>query len=57
MKTLCKRKTKSQFTNLKETESLATLEFKKYLKEQLVKTTFNGTEIAAFSWYKKLFDI
>lgn len=29
-------------------------EFEKYLTEQRLKTTFNGIEVAAFSWYKKL---
>lgn len=29
-------------------------EFERYLSEQRLRTTFNGTEIAAFSWYKKL---
>ena len=29
-------------------------EFEKYLKEQRLRTTFNGIEIAAFSCYKRL---
>lgn len=29
-------------------------EFQKYLSEQCLKTTFNGIEVAEFSWYKKL---
>lgn len=29
-------------------------EFENYLRRQRVKTTFNGYEIAAFSWYKKI---
>lgn len=28
-------------------------EFESYLKKQQVKTTFNGTELESFSWYKK----
>lgn len=28
-------------------------EFENYLKQQRVKTTFNGTELESFSWYKK----
>ena len=28
-------------------------EFDNYLKQQRVKTTFNGTELESFSWYKK----
>lgn len=29
-------------------------EFEKYLTEQRTSTTFNGTEVAEFSWYKKI---
>lgn len=29
-------------------------EFEKYLKEQRTSTTFNGIEVAEFSWYKRL---
>ncbi|MFH0702569.1 MAG: hypothetical protein V2B14_03400 [bacterium] len=29
-------------------------DFDKYLTEQQLKTTFNGIEVAAFSWYQKL---
>ena len=29
-------------------------DFEKYLKQQRLKTTFNGIEVAEFSWYKKL---
>ncbi len=29
-------------------------EFENYLKNQCAKTTFNGTEIESFSWYKKV---
>ena len=28
-------------------------EFESYLKKQQVKTTFNGSEVESFSWYKK----
>ena len=28
-------------------------EFENYLKKQRVKTTFNGSELESFSWYKK----
>ncbi len=28
-------------------------EFESYLKKQQVKTTFNGTEVESFSWYRK----
>lgn len=28
-------------------------EFESYLKKQQVKTTFNGSELESFSWYKK----
>lgn len=29
-------------------------EFEDYLKHQCAKTTFNGTELESFSWYKKV---
>ena len=29
-------------------------EFENYLKNQCTKTTFNGTELESFSWYKKV---
>jgi len=29
-------------------------EFETYLKAQCAKTTFNGTELESFSWYKKV---
>ena len=29
-------------------------EFEDYLKHQYTKTTFNGTELESFSWYKKV---
>ncbi|MBQ7763990.1 hypothetical protein IJ384_01335 [bacterium] len=28
-------------------------EFENYLRKQQVKTTFNGSELESFSWYKK----
>ena len=28
-------------------------EFENYLKKQQIKTTFNGSDIESFSWYKK----
>ena len=28
-------------------------EFENYLRKQQVKTTFNGSEVESFSWYKK----
>ena len=34
-----------------------TEEFEKYLKKQSLKTTFNGCDIEAFSWYKKALGI
>ena len=38
-----KKKTKSTFND----------EFENYLKKQQVKTTFNGSEVESFSWYRK----
>ena len=29
-------------------------EFESYLKNQCLKTTFNGLELETFSWYKKV---
>jgi hypothetical protein len=29
-------------------------DFEDYLKHQCAKTTFNGTELESFSWYKKV---
>ncbi len=29
-------------------------EFQSYLKQQCLKTTFNGVELETFSWYKKV---
>jgi len=29
-------------------------EFENYLKKQCIKTTFNGSELESFSWYKKV---
>ena len=40
-------KTKSKFSD----------EFEVYLKNQCAKTTFNGSEIESFSWYKKALGI
>ncbi len=34
-----------------------TEEFEKYLKKQSLKTTFNGSDIETFSWYKKMLGI
>jgi len=41
----------------KELYSHVNDDFEKYLSEQRLKTTFNGIEVAAFSWYKKLLGI
>ena len=32
-------------------------EFETYLKNQCMKTTFNGLEIESFTWYKKMLGI
>lgn len=32
-------------------------EFETYLKNQCLRTTFNGLEIESFSWYKKMLGI
>lgn len=38
----------------KDTTSSFNDEFDNYLKKQCIKTTFNGTELESFSWYKKV---
>lgn len=38
----------------KEVFCKANDEFEKYLVQQRSKTTFNGIEVAAFSWYKRI---
>lgn len=32
-------------------------EFELYLKNQCMRTTFNGIEIESFSWYKKMLGV
>ncbi|MBR6722228.1 hypothetical protein IKL64_02115 [bacterium] len=39
---------------IKKVKSKFTDEFENYLKKQCAKTTFNGTELESFSWYKKV---
>ena len=41
-------------TEVKNVESKFADEFEVYLKTQCTKTTFNGTELESFSWYKKV---
>lgn len=38
----------------KTTKSKFNDEFESYLKNQCLKTTFNGIEVETFSWYKKV---
>jgi hypothetical protein len=38
----------------KEKTSVVNEEFEKYLIEQRTSTTFNGIEVAEFSWYKRI---
>lgn len=42
--TVKEKKAKSKFND----------EFENYLKNQCLKTTFNGIELETFSWYKKV---
>lgn len=46
--------TLSTEVKIKEVKSKFTDEFEKYLKNQCLKTTFNGLEMETFSWYKKM---
>ena len=44
----------SKTTKDKTTKSKFNDEFENYLKNQCLKTTFNGIELETFSWYKKV---
>ena len=41
-------------SKVKESKSSFNDEFENYLKKQCIKTTFNGSELETFSWYKKV---
>ena len=41
-------------TEMKKTKQTFNDEFENYLKKQQLKTTFNGSELETFSWYKKV---
>ena len=41
-------------TELKKAKQTFNDEFENYLKKQQLKTTFNGSELETFSWYKKV---
>ena len=44
----------SKTTKKKNSKSKFNDEFENYLKNQCLKTTFNGIEVETFSWYKKV---
>ena len=44
----------SKTTKDKNSKSKFNDEFENYLKNQCLKTTFNGIEVETFSWYKKV---
>ncbi len=44
----------SETTKEKRIKSKFNDEFEDYLKNQCLKTTFNGLELQTFSWYKKV---
>ena len=46
--------TVTKATNSKKTRSKFNDEFERYLKQQYMKTTFNGTELESFTWYRKV---
>lgn len=46
--------TKISEKEAQQVKSKFTDEFENYLKSQCTKTTFNGTELESFSWYKKV---
>ena len=41
-------------TEVKKAKSAFNDEFENYLKKQCVKTTYNGSKLESFSWYKKV---
>lgn len=41
-------------TEAKKSKSSFNDEFESYLKKQCKKTTYNGSELESFSWYKKV---
>ena len=48
--------TSSETTKQTQTENYEE-EFEAYLKNQCLRTTFNGLEIESFSWYKKMIGV
>ncbi|MFI3301439.1 MAG: hypothetical protein R3Y28_08500 [Candidatus Gastranaerophilales bacterium] len=46
--------TTSKISEKKLVKSKFSDEFENYLKNQCLKTTFNGAELETFSWYKKV---
>lgn len=49
-----KEKIMKTVSKAKETKTSFNDEFENYLKKQCIKTTYNGSEIETFSWYKKV---
>ena len=47
-----KAKNATENAQIKENKTID--EFENYLKNQCLKTTFNGIEVETFSWYKKV---
>ena len=41
-------------SEIKEQKTRFNDEFENYLKKQCIKTTFNGSELETFSWYRKV---
>ena len=44
----------NETANMLQVKSKFNDEFENYLKNQCLKTTFNGIEIETFTWYKKV---
>ncbi len=44
----------SKATKAKRVKSKFNDEFENYLKNQCMKTTFNGVELETFTWYRKV---
>lgn len=49
MVAICSDKTVKQFKKVNNYD-----DFNRYVNEQRLNTTFNGIQVAAFSWYKKI---
>ena len=63
MRKICRLRKREGVTMMGTTDTIKTEkvkkskfndEFEAYLKKQCLKTTFNGSELESFSWYRKV---